>query len=78
MNPSGSTLIARQTTFMPHKPGLGPILVMAFAPRVELRCDPKMKRYTGCIAGLGSREKFWQQPKDPKQTVEQVRSLAME
>ena len=32
LNPSGSTLLARQTTAMPNKPGLGPILVMVSAP----------------------------------------------
>lgn len=59
LNPAGSTLLARSTTFMPNRPGLGAILTMIFAPSVEMRCDKSFKRYTGCLAGLGSRPYGW-------------------
>ena len=59
MNPSGTSLIARQTTCMPKIPSLCPILVMMFSPRVEVRTDAKQAHFTGFIAGLGTRPKKW-------------------
>lgn len=59
MNPSGSTLKLRSTTLLPNQYGLGALLTMVFAPFVEMRCDPLMKRYTGFLAGLGDRESDW-------------------
>ena len=43
---------------MPNKLGLGAILTMIFAPKVELRVgkskdNKTMQKYTGCLAGLG-------------------------
>ena len=46
-------LQARATTMMPSKIGLGAILTMIFAPKVELRVDRTVQRYTGCLVGLG-------------------------
>ena len=44
MTPSGNSLVARSTTFMPNQRGLGALLTMIFAPQVELRCDARNKR----------------------------------
>ena len=44
---------------MPNQHGLGALLTMVFAPRVELRTDKRRKRYTGFLAGLGYRDKDW-------------------
>merc|ERR1739848_3000 len=52
-NPSGSALCARSTTLMPNKLGLGSILAMIFSPNVEMRVDRSLRRYTGCLLGLG-------------------------
>lgn len=53
LTPTGNALMTRATTFMPNKLGLGAILTMLFAPKVELRLDSQKRRYIGCIAGLG-------------------------
>ncbi len=42
---------------MPNKLGLGAILTMVFAPKVEMRLDNSGLRFTGCLAGLGHHEK---------------------
>ncbi len=52
-------IVLRSTTFMPNQPGLGALLLAVFAPFVEMRCDPKVKRYTGLLAGLGWRPSGW-------------------
>jgi len=52
-------LVLRSTTFMPISGGLGALLAMVFAPRVELRCDKQFRNYTGCLIGLGDRESGW-------------------
>ena len=49
--------------------GLGGLLTMIFAPRVEMRSDPSLKRYTGCLTGLGYRKKGW------GKTIPQLNSL---
>jgi hypothetical protein len=59
LNPSGNSLICRQTTLLPNVAHLGPILLMIFAPRVELRLSQNRTRFTGCLTGLGDREEFW-------------------
>ena len=58
-------LQARATTMMPNKVGLGAMLTMIFAPKVELRVDRTVQRYTGCLVGLGHHAKDHQdnQPK---------------
>ena len=53
MNPSGKCLMVRSTTLMPNKLCLGAMLTMIFAPFVEMRIDSTLRRYTGCLAGLG-------------------------
>ena len=52
MNPTGSALSARSTSMMPNKLGLGAILAMIFAPKVEMRIDKRQDRYTGCLTGM--------------------------
>ena len=52
MNPSGNALMARSTSMMPNKLGLGAILAMIFAPKVEMRIDKQQERYTGCLTGM--------------------------
>ncbi len=59
LNQGGNALMLRNTTFLPNQHGLGALLAMVFAPRVELRCDHRRRRYTGCLVGLGSRDKDW-------------------
>merc|ERR1719419_6378 len=59
LNQKQETLVLRSTTFMPPTGGLGALLAMVFAPRVELICDKKFTHYTGCLLGLGDREKGW-------------------
>ena len=56
-NSAGDTLVLRSTTLMPNKKGLGIILAMIFAPKVEMRYDSKMHEYTGCLLGLGYRKR---------------------
>ena len=51
MNPTGTALMARSTSMMPNKLGLGAILAMAFSPKVEMRIDKRQERYTGCLTG---------------------------
>lgn len=53
LNTRGDTLLARNTTILPHLKGLPELLVLLFAPSVELRTDQHRCNYIGCIAGLG-------------------------
>ena len=47
---------------MPNKLGLGALLMMIFAPKVELRIDDKASKYTGCLVGLGHHEEIDDSP----------------
>ncbi|XP_029140467.1 ATP-dependent RNA helicase TDRD9 [Protobothrops mucrosquamatus] len=53
VNATGSTMMLRETSLMPHIPGLPALLSMLFAPVIELRVDESRKRYTGVLCGLG-------------------------
>ncbi|KAF6352554.1 tudor domain containing 9 [Rhinolophus ferrumequinum] len=53
VNATGSTMLLRETTLMPHVPGLPALLSMLFAPVMELRVDGDGKCYTGVLCGLG-------------------------
>ncbi|KAK9409401.1 putative ATP-dependent RNA helicase TDRD9 [Crotalus adamanteus] len=53
VNTTGSTMMLRETSLMPHIPGLPALLSMLFAPVIELRVDESGKRYTGVLCGLG-------------------------
>ncbi|XP_015861976.1 ATP-dependent RNA helicase TDRD9 isoform X2 [Peromyscus maniculatus bairdii] len=53
VNETGSTMLLRETSLMPHIPGLPALLSMLFAPVMELRVDRDGKYYTGVLCGLG-------------------------
>ncbi|CAO2587500.1 ATP-dependent RNA helicase TDRD9 [Lemmus lemmus] len=53
VNETGSTMLLRETSLMPHIPGLPALLSMLFAPVMELRVDRNGKCYTGVLCGLG-------------------------
>ncbi|XP_050010728.1 ATP-dependent RNA helicase TDRD9 [Alexandromys fortis] len=53
VNETGSTMLLRETSLMPHIPGLPALLSMLFAPVMELRVDRDGKCYTGALCGLG-------------------------
>nr|XP_045757785.1 ATP-dependent RNA helicase TDRD9 [Mirounga angustirostris] len=53
VNATGSTMLLRETSLMPHVPGLPALLSVLFAPVMELRVDQDGKCYTGVLCGLG-------------------------
>lgn len=53
INPSGNTIIARETTYLPNIHGLTSMLPLLFAPVAEFRCDKEETCITGAICGLG-------------------------
>ncbi|KAK2190456.1 hypothetical protein NP493_81g02000 [Ridgeia piscesae] len=53
LNPSGTVMMARDTTIMPNIPGLPALVTLLFAPSAELRTDPARTQYTGALCGLG-------------------------
>ena len=61
LSSDGDSQLARNTFWLPDKPGLGPLLSMLFAPQVEMRFSEdsrkKTNRVTGFIAGLGPKLK---------------------
>lgn len=52
-NQFNDNLTLRNTTFLPNIPGLTALLVLCFAPRMELRCNSRKTYYTGALCGLG-------------------------
>lgn len=56
LTPSHGTIKARSTTMMPNIRGLSSFIPLIFAPKAELRVDPKMRSFTGAICGLGMDE----------------------
>ncbi|XP_053138500.1 ATP-dependent RNA helicase TDRD9 isoform X1 [Hemicordylus capensis] len=53
INTTGSTMLLRETSLMPHIPGLPALLSMLFAPVIDLRVDESRRRYIGVLCGLG-------------------------
>ncbi|CAL1534991.1 unnamed protein product [Lymnaea stagnalis] len=53
LNPTGNTMIARETTILPQIPGLPALVTLVFAPYVEFRTNPKGDEYIGALCGLG-------------------------
>ncbi|KAH0620331.1 hypothetical protein JD844_020628, partial [Phrynosoma platyrhinos] len=53
VNATGSTMLLRETSLMPHIPGLPALLGMLFAPVIDLRTDENLTRYIGALCGLG-------------------------
>ena len=68
MSPSSESLLIRNTSWMPAKPGLGSLAAMIFSPYVELRGNKgihkdmyatgKHTRIIGFVAGLGPKTIF--------------------
>ncbi|XP_037076856.1 LOW QUALITY PROTEIN: probable ATP-dependent RNA helicase spindle-E [Pollicipes pollicipes] len=50
----GSRIRAQGTTMMPNIPGLPALLVLLFAPAVELRADQECTGLAGAVCGLGA------------------------
>ncbi|KAJ6661880.1 hypothetical protein lerEdw1_013051, partial [Lerista edwardsae] len=53
INTTGSTMLLKETSLMPHIPGIPALLSMLFAPVIDLRIDENRKRYIGALCGLG-------------------------
>ncbi|XP_013915067.1 PREDICTED: putative ATP-dependent RNA helicase TDRD9 [Thamnophis sirtalis] len=53
VNATGSVMMLKETSLMPHIPGLPALLSMLFAPVIDLRVDESRTRYTGVLCGLG-------------------------
>ncbi|XP_078671642.1 ATP-dependent RNA helicase TDRD9-like isoform X2 [Branchiostoma floridae x Branchiostoma belcheri] len=53
VNPTGSTITARDTTLMPNMPGLAALVCLMFTPVAELRTNRSNTHYIGAICGLG-------------------------
>ena len=49
----GSRVRAQNTAMMPNIPGLPSLLVLLFAPVVELRLDAEKTGLAGAVCGLG-------------------------
>ena len=50
----GDKIQIRGSTLHQPLPGLTEIMVLLFAPQVQLHCSPGKLNYTGCTAGLGA------------------------
>jgi len=61
-SPNGENLLARNTSWLPSRPGFGALAIMMFAPLVELRHNKELTRLTGFISGLGP--KLWRNRSD--------------
>ncbi|XP_011343987.2 probable ATP-dependent RNA helicase spindle-E [Ooceraea biroi] len=57
-SPNSDDLLLLNTTLLPNIPGLGTLLTLIFAPRMELRCDSRKSYYTGALCGLGPIDKY--------------------
>ena len=53
---NGNKILVRGTTSHDPIPGLPEIMVLLFAPQVQLHCSSGKLNYIGCIAGLGAVE----------------------
>uniref|UniRef100_A0ABM5FBP8 RNA helicase n=1 Tax=Pogona vitticeps TaxID=103695 RepID=A0ABM5FBP8_9SAUR len=52
-NSTGTKVLLRETSLLPHIPGLPALLSMLFAPVIDLRVDENRKNYIGVLCGLG-------------------------
>ncbi|GAA6081720.1 ATP-dependent RNA helicase TDRD9 isoform X1 [Tachysurus ichikawai] len=55
LSASGVSILLKETTLMPHIPGLPAIVTMLFTPIMELRTDEEQTYFTGALCGLGSK-----------------------
>ncbi|XP_030628475.1 ATP-dependent RNA helicase TDRD9 [Chanos chanos] len=53
LSSSGSKLMLKETTLMPHIPGLPALITMLFTPVMELRTNEERTCFTGALCGLG-------------------------
>ncbi|GFO22448.1 tudor domain-containing protein 1 [Plakobranchus ocellatus] len=53
LNPTGNSMVARNTTIMPQIPDLPALVTLLFTPYAEFRTDPHRKEYIGALCGLG-------------------------
>ncbi|XP_062326188.1 ATP-dependent RNA helicase TDRD9 isoform X1 [Osmerus eperlanus] len=58
VSPSGSCILLKETTLMPHIHGLPALITMLFTPMMELRTDADRTCYTGAICGLGWNSRY--------------------
>ncbi|KAI4885618.1 hypothetical protein NFI96_019060 [Prochilodus magdalenae] len=54
LNSSGSRILLKETTLMPHIHGLPSLITMLFTPIMELRTDEERTCFTGAVCGLGT------------------------
>jgi len=71
ISPTSETLLVRNTSWLPARPGLGALSTMIFAPQVEVRHNAKKNRLTGFVAGLGPKT-TWDKPEDQITKVERT------
>eukprot|EP00092_Neocalanus_flemingeri_P009551 GFUD01010280.1.p1 GENE.GFUD01010280.1~~GFUD01010280.1.p1 ORF type:complete len:1519 (+),score=509.70 GFUD01010280.1:91-4647(+) len=71
ISPSSETLLVRNTSWLPARPGLGALSTMIFAPQVEVRHNSNKSRLTGFIAGLGPKT-TWDKPEEEITKVERT------
>uniref|UniRef100_A0A673GWA8 ATP-dependent RNA helicase TDRD9 n=1 Tax=Sinocyclocheilus rhinocerous TaxID=307959 RepID=A0A673GWA8_9TELE len=53
LSASGSRVLLKETSLMPHIPGLPSIVTMLFTPVMELRTNEDRTGFTGALCGLG-------------------------
>jgi len=46
-------IILRNTSWLPSRPGIGPVIAMLFAPSIQMRGSGDQSHYAGAILGLG-------------------------
>ncbi|XP_026888009.2 ATP-dependent RNA helicase TDRD9 isoform X1 [Electrophorus electricus] len=54
LNASGTCIMLKETTLMPHIHGLPSLITMLFTPVMELRTDQERTCFTGALCGLGT------------------------
>ncbi|KAL6488110.1 hypothetical protein MHYP_G00047360 [Metynnis hypsauchen] len=54
LNASGSCILLKETTLMPHIHGLPALITMLFTPIMELRTDEERTCFSGALCGLGT------------------------
>ncbi|XP_007247621.3 ATP-dependent RNA helicase TDRD9 [Astyanax mexicanus] len=55
LSSSGSRILLKETTLMPHIHGLPALITMLFTPIMELRTDKERTCFTGALCGLGAK-----------------------
>ncbi|XP_072532828.1 ATP-dependent RNA helicase TDRD9 [Salminus brasiliensis] len=55
LSSSGTHILLKETTLMPHIHGLPALITMLFTPIMELRTDEERTCFTGALCGLGAK-----------------------